>query len=134
MARNKLPKTSGFSGLTPKKSKAIAALLSHPTVHAASRACGVSERTLYDWLRNDSDFRAALDTAQAEIIHDTLRRLSAGHANALSALEHLIAGAKHESVRRQSAMDYLGLLLRLHETCDLDGRIEKLEKVIQRHK
>ena len=36
--------------LSPKQEKAIAALLTEPTVERAAHAAGVGERTLYEWL------------------------------------------------------------------------------------
>ena len=41
------------------KDKALAALLDAPTFTAAAAACGLDRRTLYNYLRNDSDFANA---------------------------------------------------------------------------
>jgi hypothetical protein len=48
--------------LTPKQEKAIVALLSNPTYKEAAKACGVSDVTLWRWLKEphfQSEYRAA---------------------------------------------------------------------------
>ena len=59
--------------ITVKQQKAITALLSERTGRDAAKKAGVSEKTLYGWLA-DKDFRAALRSAEAEVLDTVTRR------------------------------------------------------------
>jgi DNA mismatch repair ATPase MutS len=54
-------------GLTPKQHKALAALLSEPTVTAAAARVGIGERTLHTWLHEP-----AFDEAYTALRHDAV--------------------------------------------------------------
>lgn len=117
------------NGITTKQQKAIAALLSERTLGAAAKRAGIGERTLYNWL-TDPVFRAALRSAESAMLETVTRRLSAGQSLALDALETLITKAKHESTRRQAAVDWLNLSLKFIDTLDIDERLTALEAKI----
>ena len=84
--------------ITVKQQKAIAALLSERTTRDAAKTAGVNEKTLYTWL-NDQNFRAALRSAEKDILNDVTRRLSAGQSLALDTLEKFVKSARHESTK-----------------------------------
>lgn len=117
------------NGITTKQQKAIAALLSERTLGAAAKRAGIGERTLYNWLAEPS-FRTALRSAESAMLETVTRRLSAGQSLALDALETLITKAKHESTRRQAAVDWLNLSLKFIDTLDIDERLTALEAKI----
>ena len=58
--------------LTAKQHRAIAALISSPTVGEAAKAAGVSERTLARWM-GDPDFRMALGVVESDMIDGAVR-------------------------------------------------------------
>jgi hypothetical protein len=120
-------------GITTKQQKAIAALLTARTTGAAAVSAGVSERTLYKWLA-DTSFRAALRTAESELVDSAVRRLAKGQEAALDTLETLIQKAKHESTRHAAAVSWLNLFLRFNEVKNIDERLTELEKQVQNGK
>ncbi len=42
------------NGVTPRQEKAIVALINETTIAAASKACGIAERTLYRWMGEEA--------------------------------------------------------------------------------
>jgi hypothetical protein len=68
------------------RERAVLALLSCPTVAAAAAEAGVSERTLWGWMRDDPEFRGQYSRARAEAVDDGLRQLQRGAAIAARAL------------------------------------------------
>jgi len=117
------------NGISTKQQKAIAALLSERTLGAAAKRAGIGERTLYNWL-GEPAFHTALRSAESAMLETVTRRLSAGLSLALDALESLITKAKHESTRRQAAVDWLNLSLKFIDTLDIDKRLTALEAAI----
>ncbi len=121
------------NGISTKQQKAIAALLSERTLGAAAKRAGIGERTLYNWLTEPA-FRAALRSAESAMLETVTRRLSVGQSLALDALESLITKAKHESTRRQAAVDWLNLSLKFIDTLNIDERLTALEAAINGNK
>ncbi len=121
------------NGISTKQQKAIAALLSERTLSAAAKRAGIGERTLYNWL-TEPVFRAALRSAESAMLETVTRRLSVGQSLALDALETLITKAKHESTRRQAAVDWLNLSLKFIDTLNIDERLTALEAAINGNK
>jgi hypothetical protein len=122
-----------YNGITTKQARAIACLLSTRTARDAARAAKVGEKTLYTWLA-DPAFRVALRSAEADMLATVTRRLSSGQSLALDALETLITKAKHESTRRQAAIDWLNLSLKFIDTVNIDERLTALEAAINDNK
>ncbi len=72
--------------LTRKAEQAIAALLEHPTMAEAAKACGVSERSLWRWLQRD-DFQQRYKTAQRAVVDSAITKLQAATVRAVETLE-----------------------------------------------
>lgn len=113
--------------LTPKQSKAIAAILAQPTIEKAAAAAGISERQLHRWL-DLPEFRAELKAAENGLIESAGARLSAGLDLALTALADLIKGAESESVRRAAAAEWINQTFKIQELRTLAERIDELER------
>lgn len=113
--------------LTPRKRRAIAALLSEKDVKAAALLARVGARTLYRWLAEDADFRAALTAAETATIDAAGRRLLTGQKAALSTLEALITSADKESDQRLAAVAWMDLALRWRELASIEERLMSLE-------
>ena len=129
---DKLPEKSE-KGITVKQQKAITALLAERTARDAAKVAGVAERTLYTWL-GDPVFRAALKSAEAEVLDTVTRRLSAGQAVALDTLEKLIQSARHESTKLTACVSWLNMFMKYHELKDVDERLTALEVAIHESK
>src|SRR5687768_8981860 len=83
------PASSKAGGKLPRMAeKAIGALLAHPTILAASKAIGVNERTLRDWLTQPA-FQAAYAKARKAIIDQALASLQAGLIDASESLRRI---------------------------------------------
>ena len=113
--------------IKPKQTRAIAYLLTCRTIGEAAEQAKVSERTLHAWLK-DHNFRIALREAEKQTVDIAIRRLISGQSKALDTLENLMSTARHESTRRQAAVDWLNFLLRYRNLIELDERITNLER------
>ncbi len=114
------------NGITTKQQKAIAALLSERTARDAAKTAGVGERTLYKWL-GEPGFREALRSAEADILDDVTRRLTAGQRLALDTLEKLIQSARHESTKLTACVSWLNMYLKFRDMKDIEDRLTALE-------
>ena len=118
-------------GISPKKTKAIGALLEHSTITAAAEAAGIGHRTLTRWLKEDHEFKRALADAQTRALDQTISRLSAG---APLAAEVLIDIATNEyakpSVRVQAASRILSELRAGLESVTLKKELEEIRGVV----
>ena len=82
-----MPKTD----LNLRQRRAIASLMTGPTLAAAARESKVSERQSYRWL-DDPAFQTALREAQDEALSATIRRLAALSGMAVSTLFPVMHG------------------------------------------
>lgn len=121
------------NGISTKQTKAITALLSERTAGAAAKKAGIAERTLYTWLA-DPAFRAALRSAEADILDTVTRRLGAGQTLALDTLERLIQSARHESTKLTACVQWLNMFIRYRDMKDIDERLTALEAAINDNK
>lgn len=117
--------------LTPKKNKAIAALLEQPTIEAAAEIAGVNPRTIHRWLK-DRAFLVGLRDAEGLSIDRTARRLISLADKALEAIEDIIDNPKQPgaSNKRLAAQAILDQMLRLRELRNIEGRISDLEVAV----
>ncbi len=113
--------------LTPKKEKAIAALLSESSVTAAAKKAGIAERTLYGWLHDDA-FSEAYRQARREVVGQAVARLQQLSSAAVYVLAQLMADkATPASVRMHAARSIIDFAIRAVELEDLQQRVEALE-------
>jgi hypothetical protein len=117
------------NNISTKQQKAIAALLSERTTGAAAKRAGIAERTLYTWLA-DPAFRAALKSAERDVLDDVTRRLTAGQRLALDTLEKLIQSARHESTKLNACVSWLNMFIKYRDMKDIDERLTALEAAI----
>lgn len=124
--------TNGTShdGLTPKQEKALAALLTEPTVTAAAAKVGVGERTVHTWLAEPT-FADAYRAARRHAVGQAIARLQQGSTAAVDALLDVIDGAyatAPPAVRVSAAKVVLDMAFRAVELEDLQARLEALEQ------
>jgi len=113
--------------LTPKKHKAIVALMEERTIAEAAEKAGVGERTLYRWLK-EPDFKTALIEAETQHAETASRRLAYGTRYALDTLLRIMAGKySSDSTRLGAARAWLDIYSRTRDDRDLDRRITALE-------
>ena len=114
--------------LTPRQRRTITALLSSRNIQEAAQVAKVGTRTLFRWLKNDTDFRAALLEAENRTIDEATRRLLAGQEQALDTLESIMTKADKQSDKRLAAIAWLEIALRWCELRDFEQRLLKLEE------
>lgn len=100
--------------LTSKQRKALAAVLSEPTIAKAAQSAGLAEVTLFRWLR-EAEFRAALKEAEDEVIDTAVRRLLQVQDVAISTMLDTMTDAEaSHAVRLRAAVHVLDFTLKVH--------------------
>jgi hypothetical protein len=115
-------------GLTPKQHKALAALLSEPTVILAAAKVRVGERTLHTWLHEPA-FDAAYTALRHEAVGLAVGRLQHTTGSAVGALVDVLdtEPPAPAAVRVSAAKVVLEYALRFRELDELESRIAQLE-------
>lgn len=110
------------------QTKAIAALLTEPTIEEAARVAGVGRRTLFRWLAEDAAFVAELRTAEEAAIDHAARRLVGLQDAAINVLSDVLTAPDvAPGVRVRAASLIVELSLRLRELRSLEERVSALE-------
>lgn len=110
---------------TPRKERALAALLEASSMDTAAKRAGVCRTTLYSWLE-DEPFQSELRRRQSAVFRDALLRLKAAVGSATAKLVELVASAD-ERVALVAAREILGSALRAHEALEVEERLVALE-------
>ena len=114
--------------MTPKKEKALAALLTYPTRKAAAQAAGVSVRTMQDYFK-DQEFLERYRAAFGELVQDATRQAQRAIAPALSTLTEIMEDKDEQATARiQAARSTLEYALKLTEQMDVLEQLQELEK------
>jgi hypothetical protein len=133
-----LPAVAGPKGIimpggkkpSAKREQAIAALLSAGTFAGAAAQCGVSERTLRNWLR-EREFRAAYRAARRKLLDDAVLVLQHAAKKAVATLvRHMDGDEPGPAVR--AAQIVLDQCFRGTEVLDLFEEIRELREEVHR--
>ena len=103
----------------------VAALAAGSTKQEAARLAGVGERTVYRRL-DDPQFRRRIEQARAELVGQTVGRLTDASTAAVATLRALLE-AENESVRLGACRTILELGRNLRESEELERRLAVLE-------
>lgn len=113
--------------LTLRQQKALACLLSEPTIEGAAKAAKVSKVTLYEWMKEPA-FKAALDEARHLLFGDGLASLKAAMGEAVGALRKALSEPDATVANKiAAATKLIELALRSHETLEIETRLSALE-------
>jgi hypothetical protein len=93
-----------------RQQQAVSALLQAPTVSEAAAQAGVSVRTIWNWLADDS-FRSMVATARGQVLDLTITRLASVATEAVDTLATAMRTAEKPSDRIAAARAVLGLVL-----------------------
>lgn len=115
--------------LTSKQQQAVLCLMAHSTIAGAAQAAGISERTLRNWLADDT-FNAAYRQAQSVSMGQSLDTLLGAAHKAIETLLDLL-NSPRDTVRLQAARVLLEQSLVGYEKRILTERIEAIEKAQQ---
>jgi len=128
--------TEAVDTLTANQNKALAALLAYTTTEEASRASGVSARTIRRYLA-DPEFSRAYRQQQRALLTETTATLQRLAAEAAGAISDSLAPDVDGNLRLRAARTALEFLLRAVETerkiieqDEIEGRLEELEKLL----
>jgi hypothetical protein len=122
-----------MSGHGEKRSRkaeaAVAALLREPTVEAAARRAGVSERTLRTWL-GDPAFLAAYRAARRQLVEAAVAKLQGAAGEAVDALRRNLTAARPAD-QIKAAVAVLDFAHRGVELADLLAEVEELKRLVK---
>ena len=119
------------SELSGNQKKALAALLTSPSVAAAAARCGLSERTLYNYLTDDR-FKTELRRRQDAIIQSVTAALVGLSSEAVATLRNLLRDPDASgAVKCRAALGWLAQMRQSVELADLAERVSKLEEALQ---
>src|SRR5258708_4824708 len=117
--------------LSPKKQKAILALLSSRNVEEAARVAGVEPRTLYRWMK-EPEFDAAYREARRTAFSQSIARLQhASSAAATTLLKLALDTNTPASTRARSAIAVIALGAKGIEQEDIEPRPAALEATMK---
>jgi hypothetical protein len=119
-----------YADLEPGQERAIIALLSEPTLKAAAASAGISETTLWRWLR-EPNFKVAYQRARQEALGRATTRLAALVEVAVEALDEIVADrAVSPNVRVSAASRIIDFALKAAEIEEVQARLEELEAAL----
>lgn len=110
--------------MSPKKQRALQALLTQPTKTAAAAAAGIAPRTLRDYL-SDVEFQKEYKKAFGQLVTDATRQAQQALSPAISALRDIVEDDNESSSARiAAARSLLEYGLRLTEFNDILQELE----------
>ena len=116
--------------LSTKKRRAIVALLECPRIEDAAQSAGVSDRTIYRWLR-DPVFVAELHQAETTALGDAIRSLIADQKSNYAVIRSIRDDKRSSAaVRLRAAVALDNSLLKWRQFQDFELRISELERVV----
>ena len=101
-----------------KQEAVIAALLTEPTYAMAAAKAGVSESTVYKWLRQPA-FCKAFRAARRELVDNAMGRVQAATGHAVDTLVQIATHGRRDSDRIRAAAALFSHALRGLEDADL---------------
>lgn len=114
-----------------KREQAIIALLSHSSIGQAAKTAGISEVTLWRWIK-DQEFQQAYREAKRRVVDQAISRLQQVCGEAVETLREIMTDPeKPTSSRVTAARAILEMAVKAVEIDDLASRVEKLERTIE---
>jgi hypothetical protein len=108
-----------------KREQVAAALASGTSICQASATGGVSERTVYNWMR-DEEFAARVQELSTEMVRQAVLRVSSTMIAAVEQLNCLL-DVENAQVRLGAARTILEQAVRLRESVTFEERLRALE-------
>lgn len=114
--------------MTPKQEKALACLITQPTLKAAAAAAGIDYRTMRRYL-DDADFLAEYRHISTELVADARMRGQQLLSPAMETLAEICSDTDAKATDRiAAARSILEWGIRLTEFSDIEERLEALER------
>ena len=116
--------------MTPKKQKALSALLTSPTKEAAAQAAGITSKTLRSYLK-DPEFRAAYNEAVTAQLGEVTGQARQSLSSALTVLREIMENPGAEDRDRISAASKsIDAAIRLIDKLDQQVKLDELERLV----
>ena len=113
--------------MTPKKQKALVALLTQPTKEKAAAAAGITSKTLRGYL-DDPEFQTEYRKVFTELVEDATRKVQQTLDPAVAVLREIMEDRdENGQVRVTAARSVLEYGLKMTETTDILARLNELE-------
>lgn len=116
-----------FARLNQQQREAILALCTCPTIGAAAKKAGVTDSSIYRWLKESEEFNAAMRAYQSALLAHQLRHLEASFEAAVKVLNDLMASATREETKLSAAKAVVDTVLRARKI-DLGSRLDTVER------
>ncbi len=117
--------------MTPRKEKALQALLVCPTRAAAAKQAGIGESTLRSYFQ-DPEFKEAYKLAFSAMVEEATRQAQRSISPALDALSEIIQDSEENAQARiQAARSVLEYAMKLTERVDITERMDTLEAMLK---
>jgi hypothetical protein len=114
--------------LSPKQEKALAALMTSPSIAEAARRAGLGERTVVRWLSEHQPFTEAYLVGRRQAMSLSITSLQVATTEAVAALRSVMNDeGSPANARVSAASKCLELALKGLELEDLESRVSALE-------
>lgn len=121
---------AGNNPLEERYDKALAALMSEPTIRAAAKKLDIAEPTLYKWLR-DPIFSSMYREARMKAVEHAIAKLHKGTNIAVDRLLHIIQdGEQPAAVQVAAARAVLEYSFRGLDVMSLLTKLEELDALV----
>ena len=111
-----------------KREKALTALMTNPTIKGAAEECGIAEKTLHAWLKEE-DFASKVKAAQEEVTRQAIGRILLSIGRSIETLEEIMQDATNNaSPRVAAARTLLDYAFKVYELQTVQQRLEALER------
>lgn len=113
--------------MTPRKEKALCAILTHATQAEAAQAAGIGETTLRGYLR-EPEFQTAYRRAVSDMLESAARQARNTLAPAITRLRSIVEDDEQTAQAQiQASRELANLAIKLHELTNIDQRLQELE-------
>lgn len=125
----------GLDILSQKRTCALQAVLSSVTLKEAADKAGISRKTLYRYMHEDNEFKAALASEMGSLLSTAKDGLQKALLPATGALYRMVCGEDAPDANKISACrTVLDYALKLTEINDIINRLEALEAATDERK
>jgi AcrR family transcriptional regulator len=116
-----------YTGKKRKYENVIACLLSTNTIAEAASAAGISEGTIYNYLRN-AEFQKQYREVKQQVVSQAASSIATMTRPAIDEMFHLLLNAKSDNTRLKAAELIINYSLQLVTLDEIENRIEQLEE------
>lgn len=118
------------SQLTDRQLKIIPIIVTSPTYTDGCKKAKLNRTTFYQWLKQP-EFKAELERQRSEIVEAAFGMIAQNIEKAVSTLVGLL-DTSDDRVKRLTANDIIGHFLKRRELVELEERIERIEKQLEK--